>query len=888
MAIGPLGFDRRRRKPAAVLLAASAWRCAAAGSSTAGAGAVSGELPAVPWKPGPDKYNVTVTVDGTPFGATESLYPQDGVVSVATGDSLLEAMAKDADRNWYFVELYNSMCPHCWYAVPVVTDVARAFKDVEKLSFQTLNCYEKANEKVCFLMEQFAHFLGYPSMVLCPPLSSSQDGLVNAEAAKVLEKTSEAQRADLLQLARCKHVFKEPPLADPQATQLLAAGDIATWITETTGLIPAHPGKLDRGANFHGGVPLQPGAPPGKPGWPGDDKPGQPGVSTWHPEARWRDAVLNIVATIGHGYRAERHTGAVRALHVLAKAMPAKGKALSDLARRLEALRIETKDSLSWMVHQRLHVMLNEWTAKNGLPTGGLRELERYRTCSTGSCAFWTTLHVATSAVVARGISGQPLVYDGSLHWHGLTATSFMKFIRDYVEDFLDCESCKNHFLLAYDECAYGRCAINAEDWRGLGLWLWRAHNAISMRVALEQHAKVDRRWPMYQDCPKCWRESIVVDGTTAPAPPIVESTAASSTTSPRKPVEAATTLPAAAGLGPQLSATVEKDSKLGHEVANTMTDLERAGKAIGKELGPELGHVEKEAHKDPEKATEDLVDGAIKATKKAQPELEEIGADLGAATAGIIKSLKAADETVEKSPEMKDIMNGHAGKVVKEIVNNKGAIEDGINNISKTLGTLEGNTAERRVVSEERRMELQKGLTATELDEVFHTDHVLWFILRTYVGVHRMEMTLEDLTNHEASEVTAAWSVPKPPPGKPPSPRVQSGGAFRRDGSRPGYQSHHQFMQPQEQDRNPQGQLFMGICGTLMFLSGIYLCTVSGGLAGLGLPHHLINALKPPRRPASVPVLREPHGADIMLAASPSSRRLRSRPDEDDDMAAE
>ena len=29
---------------------------------------------------------------------------------------------------WIMVELYDQMCPHCWYAVPIVTDVARSFR----------------------------------------------------------------------------------------------------------------------------------------------------------------------------------------------------------------------------------------------------------------------------------------------------------------------------------------------------------------------------------------------------------------------------------------------------------------------------------------------------------------------------------------------------------------------------------------------------------------------------------------------------------------------------------------------------------------------------------------------------------------------------------------
>jgi hypothetical protein len=84
-------------------------------------------------------------------------------------------------------------------------------------------------------------------------------------------------------------------------------------------------------------------------------------------------------------------------------------------------------------------------------------------------------------------------------------------FVRAVVDGFLNCGPCKRKFLSDYDSCAYGRC--NIQDYRSLPLWLWRVHNAINLHVASEQGAGVDRRWPMYEDCPACWKEDLVLDG---------------------------------------------------------------------------------------------------------------------------------------------------------------------------------------------------------------------------------------------------------------------------------------------------------------------------------------------------------------------------------------
>merc|ERR1712192_9016 len=107
------------------------------------------------------------------------------------------------------------------------------------------------------------------------------------------------------------------------------------------------------------------------------------------------------------------------------------------------------------------------------------------------------------------------------------TAEETMHFIRDAVDNFLTCTACREHFLEAYDSCRYGRCEVltartEKDRVRRMVLWIWRVHNAVSMRVVTENHQRnpttVDRRWPPYRDCPGCWRREVVLGNSDAAA----------------------------------------------------------------------------------------------------------------------------------------------------------------------------------------------------------------------------------------------------------------------------------------------------------------------------------------------------------------------------------
>jgi len=439
-------------------------------------------------------------------------------VQVATGESLQRSLAdpQDGGQSWYFVELYDHMCPHCWYAVPIVTNVASAFQGVQQWNLASLNCHVGTNAEVCFFLELISGAMDYPTFVLCPP-GNHQEAAVDMlppRARALLDRLSGKQRETFMRLTRCRIRYVEN---SPKGKEdpFLSAPVVARWVTEATGLRVAYAGELNDGADFTDFQTPDPGAPPGRPGWLRDDKPGAPGVPAWVPGQRWFDSLRGLVVLLHLNYRAERHDDIVDSMLFLARTFPVKGDALEGLAMHLKHLGPQDDP-------KAFQKLLSSWADKTGLPDPGDSANDesnlRYMTCDGSTCVMWTLLHVTITAAAVRGVSGRPLMGDGSILGTAdlddfPSVNQCMDFVKIFVRAFLDCGPCKKNFIEDYNACEFNRCNVKDNDWRGLALWLWRAHNAISMRVAMRHHAEVDRRWPMYEDCPACWRRDLVMEG---------------------------------------------------------------------------------------------------------------------------------------------------------------------------------------------------------------------------------------------------------------------------------------------------------------------------------------------------------------------------------------
>lgn len=130
------------------------------------------------------------------------------------------------------------------------------------------------------------------------------------------------------------------------------------------------------------------------------------------------------------------------------------------------------------------------------------------------TCGLWTLFHIMSVGVVEfnRGI-----IHEEGARIFNLEDTT--KSLRDFVQHFLLCEVCTDHFLHDYDTCQHERCnrfhdphKVGEEHWRELPFWLLETHNAVNVRLQSEQKGRVTTAreqqtvmWPPVSNCPQCW-----------------------------------------------------------------------------------------------------------------------------------------------------------------------------------------------------------------------------------------------------------------------------------------------------------------------------------------------------------------------------------------------
>ncbi|KAL7477182.1 hypothetical protein ACHAW6_002990 [Cyclotella cf. meneghiniana] len=168
-------------------------------------------------------------------------------------------------------------------------------------------------------------------------------------------------------------------------------------------------------------------------------------------------------------------------------------------------------------------------TATNGLPEltqlirakFPLLRSEAWRTCTYEdnengyTCGLWQLFHVMSVGVVEHNRHGDSII----------PTRYASEVLRNYVENFFQCEVCRMNFLYMYDSCAFDAChrlsgepSTSEHDWRELPLWLWETHNDVNVRLMgerLDRHSQPkpndwesqQARWPSLFSCPNCWRE---------------------------------------------------------------------------------------------------------------------------------------------------------------------------------------------------------------------------------------------------------------------------------------------------------------------------------------------------------------------------------------------
>jgi thiol-disulfide isomerase/thioredoxin/uncharacterized membrane protein YgcG len=180
------------------------------------------------------------------------------------------------------------------------------------------------------------------------------------------------------------------------------------------------------------------------------------------------------------------------------------------------------------------------------------------------TCRLWTLFHML--AVCAAKLDGYPAAdddvsTDDSVGKSVVRPQHVMEAIALYVKHFFGCRVCRDHFLLEYRGCEHGRCRITigdsggssgggdggggggsgggggggggggkAGEWKRLSLWLWRAHNDVSIRLAWQRRVRQSHggswrvdpffrsvAWPPPSDCLLCYsfEPSIKIDSGT-------------------------------------------------------------------------------------------------------------------------------------------------------------------------------------------------------------------------------------------------------------------------------------------------------------------------------------------------------------------------------------
>jgi len=474
--------------------------------------------PELPWDPEPEVFSVHVPVHGQPVpaspgqGSLESLYPARGSVLVSSGESLQARLADEAEggRKWYFIEMYDQHCPHCWYTVPVITRVARGFAGVNLLRVSAINCHERSNKMLCITLGVLTEDDAYPNFVLCPPHldfprphwppKDSEYSLLPESARDLLPQIPKDMIRLMFDINRCHIHYNNSSVLSKAAgvESPFSAQILADWITKETRIAPSHPEAWEDEIQSAGKAPVDPTGPPGIGGWVSEES--GPGIPLWMPGDRWEDATLAFLSLLFHEFAGSKHEDVVAAAEFFAQACPAYQREMTEMASDLKDL------GNSVHIPSEMQSFFQGWAKKLKYPD---LSKDHYLSCKTGTCAFWTLLHTVVGSIAARGMSHASLFTDA----HPYVTTTPIKaveWVRSMVSLFLSCRQCKIDFLADLDNCAYGACYLEDDDWHGLLLWLWRAHNAVSLRVAGEQKALVDRRWPMYRDCPRCWKPSLI------------------------------------------------------------------------------------------------------------------------------------------------------------------------------------------------------------------------------------------------------------------------------------------------------------------------------------------------------------------------------------------
>lgn len=184
---------------------------------------------------------------------------------------------------------------------------------------------------------------------------------------------------------------------------------------------------------------------------------------------------------------------------------------------------------LRWQLRGRLraaqtlaggYLCANDWKdmvapVLKEIETVGMRDFKVGSACVSDTCRMWSLLHTfagegqrreaaafgGATAVLLQGVRRT----DADVELRPSAPADLLTVARDFLSEFFKCLYCRRHFLQQYDLGSYGLEAARA-NYTETVLYLWRLHNAVSVRVTAEHGCRrADRRWPPLSLCPECW-----------------------------------------------------------------------------------------------------------------------------------------------------------------------------------------------------------------------------------------------------------------------------------------------------------------------------------------------------------------------------------------------
>ena len=416
------------------------------------------------------------------FGSHRALYDGDPHIVHVHDSSMLRT------HDVFAVEFFAPWCGHCQAFSPTWKEVGRLSCGASPtLRIGVVDCV--AHPKICqdFEVQAFPTIRVFREQAPWHglPLQRCQHGC--RAAAAVL--------SDILQLASSSKLPRQADALIAQSTRLGCGskGGVSTADVHSSAL-----GSVGGGGGGSSAL-----------------KPGEPPAELFVLPRPMEDVASAVVYGLKHELLSRpnvpgsrRRTALTAWLTLLTEALPGERNRIA-IRRVVEAALPKSQDATAWA--QALHSLPSPWLPDGGDATNDVtwRACRGFSPAARGyPCALWSLFH--TLLVHAPGPPAEALLA-----------------IEGYVEHFFGCAACVDHFLGMARKgvrAAEGEASLppapdgrNGPAARTLGeatLWLWRAHNAVNLRLNGTGEAAALRlglakvQWPDQRACPGCRRST--------------------------------------------------------------------------------------------------------------------------------------------------------------------------------------------------------------------------------------------------------------------------------------------------------------------------------------------------------------------------------------------